>query len=206
MSGDTVITGLIGANAVVFGMWQLCATERAHAQLMAHFTCSSDGLLHHGRLHTLVTSAYSHFGWAHFGTNMAVLYFFGCEAARVVGGARFFALYNVAGAVGCAAQIAYVNLWPHADDGSDRSKTPMLGASAAVNAAVILSCCLFPSSTVLLFFIVPMPAALLGALFVAKDVLDAVDGSGSVGNAAHLGGALCGGVYWLRIRRLLVRR
>ena len=157
-------------------------------------------------MHTLLTSCYSHFDTAHYASNMAVLFFFGREAARVVGGWRFFCLYNAAGAAGCAAQLAYNSLWPRAPDGHDRRTTPMLGASAAVNAAVILSCCLFPTSTVLLFFVIPMPAALLGVLFVAKDLVGAVEGTGSVGNAAHLGGAVLGGAYWLRIRRFLVRR
>ena len=51
-----------------------------------------------------------------------------------------------------------------------RASSPALGASGAVNAVVIAQICLFPSSTILLYGILPMPSALFGLLWIASDI------------------------------------
>lgn len=51
-----------------------------------------------------------------------------------------------------------------------RSSQPALGASGAVNSIVIAQICLFPTQTVLLYGILPMPAALFGLMWIAGDV------------------------------------
>ena len=87
-----------------------------------------------------------------------------------------------------------------------------LGASAAVNGVVALSCLTWPTSTVLLWGILPVPAALLGAAFVFQDVLGAFrdidgrygrggSGGGGVAHAGHLGGAAVGALAWAALRR-----
>ena len=85
-----------------------------------------------------------------------------------------------------------------------------MGASAAVNGVVALSCLTWPTSTVLLWGILPVPAALLGAAFVFQDVLGAwrdIDGrygrggGGGVAHAGHLGGAAVGALCFLALRR-----
>ena len=47
----------------------------------------------------------------------------------------------------------------------------MLGASGAVATIVILFALNFPRATILMFFVIPMPAWVLGVLFVAGDML-----------------------------------
>ena len=46
---------------------------------------------------------------------------------------------------------------------------PSLGASGAVNAVVSLFCCTFPREMIYLYFVIPIPAFLLGVLFVLHD-------------------------------------
>ena len=47
---------------------------------------------------------------------------------------------------------------------------PALGASAAVNAVVLLTILLNPYSTVYIYAVLPVPAALLGLLYIGGDM------------------------------------
>ena len=51
---------------------------------------------------------------------------------------------------------------------------PALGASAAVNAVVLLSVLLNPYSTVYIYAVLPVPAALLGLLYIGGDMFGAL--------------------------------
>ena len=48
---------------------------------------------------------------------------------------------------------------------------PALGASAAVNGIVMLSILLYPRRMVYLYAVLPVPAALLGVLYIGSDML-----------------------------------
>ncbi len=63
---------------------------------------------------------------------------------------------------------------PAGRGGWGRPSPPALGASAAVNALMVVDVLLYPARTVLLYGIVPMPMALLGALWLYADVTGAV--------------------------------
>lgn len=47
---------------------------------------------------------------------------------------------------------------------------PALGASAAVNAVVLLTILTYPYSTVYIYAVLPVPAALLGLLYIGGDM------------------------------------
>ncbi|KAH9778228.1 RHOMBOID-like protein 12 [Citrus sinensis] len=67
-----VVYGLIITNTAVFMLWRI-----ADPKFMANnFTISLDNFLS-GRLHTLITSAFSHIDVEHIVSNMIGLYFFG---------------------------------------------------------------------------------------------------------------------------------
>ena len=53
--------------------------------------------------------------------------------------------------------------------------------------------------------IIPMPAALLGALWLLRDVSGAFGGGSSIAHAGHLGGAATGLAFFLAYRRGLIR-
>lgn len=123
---------LLGANGGVFCAWQWCPPEQdnevlqraqnnyhgvlawqpeqtaphdAHMDFMYnHFTCSVENLVA-GRLHTLVTSGFSHEDFWHLAGNMFALCLFGFRSCAALGPLAFFGLY-IAG--GFAASSAHV--------------------------------------------------------------------------------------------------
>ena len=62
---------------------------------------------------------------------------------------------------------------------------PALGASAAVNGIVMLSILLYPRRMVYLYAVLPVPAALLGVLYIGSDMLGVL-GVGIAVQAQHM--------------------
>ena len=169
--------------------------------MMRHFACSTEAL-RNLRPHTLVTSMFSQFDLGHLGVNMLGLYFWGRDIGQMIGGRRLLGLYLAGGLVGTLVQVGldYSNQREY-KWGQPRERYS-LGASGAVNGIVTLSILLFPKSTVLLSFVVPVPAALLGAFFVLRDFTGLYKEGSNTSHAGHLGGAAVGLAYWLlRFRR-----
>ena len=83
-----------------------------------------------------------------------------------------------------------------------------LGASGSVQSIGLTNILLWPTRTVLLYGIIPLPAALLGALWVLNDLGGLIDHRGgsfsSIAHAGHLGGALAGLAFYAAFRRGLV--
>lgn len=75
-----------------------------------------------------------------------------------------------------------------------------------MNAIVCLDILLFPTRTVLLYGLIPMPAALLGVLWLLRDVTGAAEGGRThIAHAGHLGGAAVGLAAFLAYRRGVIR-
>jgi membrane associated rhomboid family serine protease len=190
-----VLGCLLGANVLVFGAWQFLDLRR-------HFTVSSSAL-EDGRLHTLLTSAFSHADGWHLAGNMLSLYFFGREVGLLFGGRYLAALY-VAG--GVTASLAHV-LWERRSAPSlpyswARIERPALGASGAVNAIVLFDALLFPTRLIYVNFIFPVPAILLAGGVLLRDVYGANGSGDGVAHAGHIGGAACGfaAFAWLKLK------
>ena len=81
-----------------------------------------------------------------------------------------------------------------------RPELPALGASGAISGLIIFFSLLFPKQIILLFGIIPMPALFASILFIGLDlwglIMQAEGGGLPIGHGAHLGGALCGVVYY----------
>ena len=73
-----------------------------------------------------------------------------------------------------------------------------IGASGAIAGMVILFALNYPRATILLFFVIPMPAWLAGVLFVGLDMLGAFGGrpGSNIAFSAHLAGAAFAFVYY----------
>ncbi|CAB4281143.1 unnamed protein product [Prunus armeniaca] len=170
-----------------------------------NFTISLDNVTS-GRLHTLITSAFSHMDVGHIISNMIGLYFFGTNIGRVFGPEFLLKLY-LAGAVGGSVCFLVHKAYMAASSkgwqpwNMDPSKIPGLGASGAVNAIMLLDIFLFPKSTLYLEFIIPVPAILLGIFLIGKDVLRIIEGDSHISGAAHLGGAAVAAIAWARLRK-----
>eukprot|EP00232_Nephroselmis_pyriformis_P019362 CAMPEP_0182873160 /NCGR_PEP_ID=MMETSP0034_2-20130328/12157_1 /TAXON_ID=156128 /ORGANISM="Nephroselmis pyriformis, Strain CCMP717" /LENGTH=313 /DNA_ID=CAMNT_0025005791 /DNA_START=341 /DNA_END=1278 /DNA_ORIENTATION=+ len=165
---DSAVFALIAANVAVYLAWQVM-----NRNFMAHHFLVSGESIGNLRLYTALTAAFSHTDMGHLFANMLGLYFFGTELAALLGGPTLIWLYVTSGIVGSACQVLYHqerfgrwNYWA----------PPCLGASGAVNAVVALNALFWPRRTILLYFFIPVPAAILAAGFIGKDFIGIVSG------------------------------
>ena len=189
---------IIAVNVVVFLAWMASNVDPNLRQVMvANFLVSTTHLTH-GYGWTLLTSAFSHQELWHIALNMLVLWSFGCVLERLWG-VRVFVAFYLAAAVVASASHCFVSSVIMGNPG-----IPALGASGAVSGL------LFPQHRILVFGVIPVPA-LVGALaFVAIDLwglfAQSRGGGLPIGHGAHLGGALCGLLFWLLYLRSRFRR
>ncbi|MED6126220.1 hypothetical protein PIB30_076196 [Stylosanthes scabra] len=94
LTPNVMVLGLIVANFAVFLLWRIADKSF----MINNFTISLDNFKS-GRLHTLITSAFSHIQFEHLFSNMIGLYFFGMNVGRNFGPEYLLKLY-LAGAVG----------------------------------------------------------------------------------------------------------
>ncbi|KAG0539515.1 hypothetical protein BDA96_03G329300 [Sorghum bicolor] len=197
-SPDSAVWMLIGANVAVFMLWRVADP----GFMRRHFMISLDNLKS-GRLHTLLTNAFSHAESNHLFANMIGLYFFGNNIANVFGPAFLLKLYiggALTGSVFFLLEKAFLAHRKQDYEGWDTSRVAGLGASAAVNATILLQIFLYPKGLVYLYFLIPVPAALMGAAIIGADLLR-LKRHGEVSGSAHLGGALVAALMWARIRK-----
>ncbi|XP_021761453.1 RHOMBOID-like protein 12, mitochondrial isoform X1 [Chenopodium quinoa] len=200
-SSDSVVYGLIFANAAIFLLWRVLPRDF----MFRNFTISVDNIKS-GRIHTLLTSAFSHINMEHIGSNMLGLYFFGSSIGSVFGPEYLLKLYVAGAVVGSIFYLVHHAYLANSYEGTfrrDPSRTPGLGASGAVNAILLLDIFLFPRKTIMFDFFIPVPAILLGVFLVGKDVLRILEGDQNISGSAHLGGAVVAAVAWLRVTRKL---
>jgi membrane associated rhomboid family serine protease len=123
--------------------------------------------------------------------NMLVLYFLGRDIEDLYGPKEFLRLYLVLVVV---ANIVWcvVNKFAGSLPGAGA-----YGASGAITGIVVLYALNFPNRTLLLFFVIPMPAWLLGVLGVAYDIYGAMGGAcPNVAYSVHLTGAAFALLYY----------
>lgn len=200
-SADSVVYGLILANAGVFILWRVLPRDFMYQ----NFTISVENFKS-GRVHTLLTSAFSHIDIEHIGSNMLGLYFFGSSIGSVFGPEYLLKLYVAGAVVGSIFYLVHhaylANTYKRQGTfRSNPSRTPGLGASGAVNAILLLDIFLFPRKTLMFDFFIPVPAILLGIFLVGKDLMRILEGDQQISGSAHLGGAAVAVVALLRLRR-----
>lgn len=129
----------------------------------------------------------------HIFGNMLALFFFGRDVEARYGTREFLRIYLSAIVLGGVVWALFEAL-----AGKDGF---VLGASGAVATIVILFALNFPRATILFFFIVPMPAWVLGVLFVVGDMLGFLGGrtpgeGPGVAYVIHLVGAAYAFLYF----------
>jgi membrane associated rhomboid family serine protease len=188
-NGDNLLYSIIGLNVIVFGAWKYSENDRKTRRfLQDNFTISSNGVMREFRIHTFLTSIFSHRDPWHLLSNSVAFYFFGQTCLSYLGGSRFLVLYIGGGLVTSFAQVLGPHIIPR--DFPSRFKVSKyssaagenrrgqlnifqyaryltlismsLGASSAVAAVVAWNILSFPRSTVMLFFVLPVPAAFIG--------------------------------------------
>jgi membrane associated rhomboid family serine protease len=137
--------------------------------------------------------AHSPVNFQHILFNMFGLFIFGRDVEETYGPKEFLRLYLV--------MVVFASIvWSVANK---IAGTPAFvgayGASGAIAGVVILYALTFPSRTILLFFVIPMPAWLFGLLFVGLDMFGAFGGGEqNIAYSMHLAGAAFAFVYHRR--------
>ncbi|MBI1851036.1 MAG: rhomboid family intramembrane serine protease [Planctomycetes bacterium] len=199
LRGQAVTIQLIIANVAVFAIWLFAFRNPSLWQFMQeNFTVSATGVLREFRIHTLVTSVFSHSDPWHIVFNMLFLWFFGSDVEALYGKKDFLVLYFASGVIASLAHVA-LDLAMGTPDGR------ALGASGAIMGIVIVFACLYPNRRVYYWF-VPITVRWLAVVFVVVDVAGVLGGGGDhVAHAAHLGGALTGFLFYKFDLRLFAR-
>jgi len=119
----------------------------------------------------------------HIVGNMLVLFFLGRDIESLYGRKEFLRLYLVMLVVSSV-------VWAVIERVQGNPAASAVGASGAVTGIVILYALNFPRRTLLLFFVIPMPAWVAGLLVVFLDVYGTIGArSEQIAFTAHLGGA-----------------
>jgi membrane associated rhomboid family serine protease len=196
---------LILINVVVYLLANFGVVNEGH--LRDWFAATGQGVFHEGKVWQLLTATFLHAGPLHLIGNMLILWLAGREMESMYGPRDFLALYLSAGVVSTLAWALF--------DLSSPSHFPMVGASGAVTAVMVVFALYFPRRELLFMFVVPIEVWLLVVLFVGYNVLLLLKGGdGVTAFESHLAGAAYGFLYkrfdlrwsklpfpWSRVRR-----
>jgi membrane associated rhomboid family serine protease len=177
-----------------------------HAAWQDQFALIPWEVIHHGRLWQLLSYSFLHAGLGHLFFNLLALWMFSGDIERAMGSRRFAAFYLLC-ALGAGVTTALLR-W--------NSPHPTVGASGAVYGVLLAYGLLFPDRVIYLYFLVPLRARVVVALFALMELLMSVAATrDGIAHLTHLGGMLTAwlwlrgtgpGGLWMRWRRHRVRR
>ncbi len=126
----------------------------------------------------------------HILLNMLALFFLGPDVEATYGRKEFLRIYLVALLVGSLT-------WAVANLVQGHERGTLIGASGAICAVVVLYALNFPHRTLLLFFVIPVPAWFAGVLLVVIDLWSAIHRADThVAYTVHLAGAAFAFLYF----------
>ncbi len=138
-------------------------------------------------LHTLLTYAFLHGGVGHLFFNMLTLYFFAGDLELFMGTRRFLTLYFGSALFGGMAAALFLE-----------GPVLLVGASGAVYGVLTAYALYFPSTEVLLWFLLPVKIWALVLVWILLSLFYSVFGSSDgIAHLAHLGGAVFALLYIL---------
>ena len=132
---------------------------------------------------TIYLSGFVHADLQHLAFNMITFYFFAFALEFRIGTVPFLILY-VVGLIASHGCTYYKH--------KDNPQYASLGASGAVMAVVFAYIVFYPTSTILLFLAIPVPAVLLAIGYLAYSYWASTQARGRVNHDAHLCGAISG--------------
>jgi len=136
----------------------------------------------------IVTSIFLHGSFEHYLVNAIVLFFFGSELERRVGGNNYLKIFLLSGIFGNLMYIGFSEL--------TASHVPALGASGAIYGIMGALAIIAPEIRVLLFFVIPINIRVAVLLFALYNLfLTPFSVFTGVAYVAHLGG-LAVGLYF----------
>ena len=129
------------------------------------FEANSDQIFHHFQVWRLLTATFLHADVWHIVMNMLFLWMVGREMESFYGTRDFAAMY-------LSAAVFSTLCWAVADTFSPHAGlSPLVGASGAVMAVVVLYTLYYPRREVMLMFIIPVEMWLLLVIFLVFDLL-----------------------------------
>jgi membrane associated rhomboid family serine protease len=139
------------------------------------------------------TYAFLHGSFEHLFFNMLGLWMFGSELEQVWGQKRYLQFYGASVLAAALTQLLVGVVLG--------SQAPTIGASGGLFGLLLAFAMMFPDRTILLFFVIPMKAKYLVALYGIVELYQGVYVMNSgVAHFAHLGGML-GGLLMIRFWR-----
>jgi membrane associated rhomboid family serine protease len=145
---------------------------------------------------TLVTYMFSHYGLLHILFNMLWLYWLGRIFMEYFSPKQLIGVYLLGGWGGALMFLLAYNLLPHLVS----SQTFLIGASASVIAVIVAAAVYAPDYKIGLLFIGEVSLKWVAIVTVLIAVLG-LEGGNIGGNMAHIGGAIVGAVFALRIKK-----
>ena len=147
---------------------------------------------------TLITYMFLHFEFLHILFNLLWLYWMGQIFLGYFDQGKLVTIYLLGGIFGGLFYVAGYNSFPAFSQIVSDSR--LLGASASVIAIVAALAVHAPNHTLHLMFIGPVKMKYIALISILMYVIG-ISSSNAGGNLAHLGGAFCGAIYVLQLRR-----
>jgi membrane associated rhomboid family serine protease len=140
----------------------------------------------------LFTYMFVHANLNHLLMNMLTLFFIGPTVEKTLGSYRFFILYYLSGILG---GLGWSVMAPE--------YSACLGASGAVMGVLGAFGALYPNSTLLLWFVIPVKTWVLVAGLAIWELTEMIGDPkvGGIANAAHLMGGIAGFMYAFSLKR-----
>ncbi len=137
----------------------------------------------------MFSSGFLHVDYTHLLFNMLTLYFFANVVIGALGVTRFVLLY--------IASLIVGNLFSYYFH-KDEYHYSAVGASGAVMGVLYSAILFYPDMSLYLFFIpIPIPAWVVGILYLFYSIYGMRSRHGNIGHDAHFGGAIAGYVLTL---------
>ena len=147
---------------------------------------------------TLVTYMFAHYSLLHILFNMLWLYWLGRIFMEFFSSKQLTGLYLLGGWGGALFFLLATNLFPYFT--SSHVVYYLLGASASVVAIVVAAAVYAPDYRIGLLFLGEVPIKWIAIVTVLISIFG-IDGANGGGNIAHIGGAVVGAWFALRIKR-----
>lgn len=178
---------ILVANVLAYFLFNVLLASQ-FGRVLDWLALSSSGVLH-GRVWQVGTYMFLHGSFLHLFWNMFVVWMFGSQVERVWGKEAFLRYYLITG-IGSGLAWTIFQLG---------SQVPTIGASGAVYAVLLAFGMLFPNSTILLFFVLPVKTKYFVAFTIGTaalfSMLNVQDGTAHL---IHLAGPVIGYLYVTR--------
>lgn len=164
--------------------------ERLPVSPLTEFGAYDPDKVLQGEVWRLLTAVFLHGGLWHLFLNMFVLHWAGGRLEEMRGSRELVLFYLIGGVAANLFDLV-------AQQAGVAPPARAIGASGAVAAALVAFACFYPHEQLRVYFILPMPAWLVGLLFVGTNCLYGFGHlGGGIAYFVHIGGALFGLLYF----------